>query len=62
MAITDLNGKTAFVTGGASGIGLGMALAFARSGMRVMIADIWQEHIDAALAMFTHNSIYTQDA
>ena len=36
----DLRGKTAFVTGGASGIGLSMAEAFGREGMNVMIADI----------------------
>ncbi|MDB5662855.1 MAG: short-chain dehydrogenase [Sphingomonas bacterium] len=52
MAIKDLSGKNAFITGGASGIGLGMAQAFVRAGMKVMIADIWQEHIDQALAMF----------
>jgi 3-hydroxybutyrate dehydrogenase len=32
-----LNGKTALVTGSTSGIGLGMALALARSGARVML-------------------------
>lgn len=52
MALTDLKGKNAFITGGASGIGLGMAQAFVRNGMKVMIADIWQENIDTALAMF----------
>ena len=36
----DLEGKTAFVTGGASGIGLAMGRAFAGAGMRVMLADI----------------------
>lgn len=36
----DLSGKTAFVTGGASGIGLSMARAFGRAGMNVMLADI----------------------
>ena len=36
----DLNGKGAFVTGGASGIGLGMARAFAGKGMKVAIADV----------------------
>ena len=36
----DLRGKTAFVTGGASGIGLAMAEAFGREGMNVMLADI----------------------
>lgn len=38
--ITDLKGKTAFITGGASGIGYGMAHAFGRAGMNVVIADI----------------------
>lgn len=36
----NLAGKTAFVTGGASGIGAGMAAAFQREGMRVVIADL----------------------
>jgi NAD(P)-dependent dehydrogenase (short-subunit alcohol dehydrogenase family) len=48
----ELAGKTAFVTGGASGMGLGMAKAFAAAGMKVVIADIRQEGIDQALAGF----------
>ena len=32
----DFQDKVAFVTGGASGIGLGMAKAFAGAGMRVV--------------------------
>jgi NAD(P)-dependent dehydrogenase (short-subunit alcohol dehydrogenase family) len=36
----DLTGKTAFVTGGASGIGLALGRAFAEAGMKVMLADI----------------------
>lgn len=36
----EFTGKTAFVTGGASGIGLGMARAFGREGMNVVLADI----------------------
>ena len=39
MAI-DLKGKIAFITGGASGLGLSMARAFGREGMKVMLADI----------------------
>lgn len=36
----ELHGKTAFITGAASGIGLGMARAFGRAGMNVVVADI----------------------
>ena len=39
----DLRGKTAFITGGASGMGLAMAEAFGREGMNVMLADIEAE-------------------
>jgi NAD(P)-dependent dehydrogenase (short-subunit alcohol dehydrogenase family) len=39
----DLVGKTAFVTGGASGIGLALGRAFAEAGMNVMLADIEAE-------------------
>jgi len=36
----ELGGKVAVVTGGASGIGRGMVLAFADAGMHVAIADV----------------------
>jgi NAD(P)-dependent dehydrogenase (short-subunit alcohol dehydrogenase family) len=36
----DVAGKVAFVTGGASGIGLGLARTLARAGVRVAIADV----------------------
>jgi NAD(P)-dependent dehydrogenase (short-subunit alcohol dehydrogenase family) len=48
----DVKGKTAFITGGASGIGLGMAKAFVNAGMQAVLADIRQDHIDEALAYF----------
>jgi NAD(P)-dependent dehydrogenase (short-subunit alcohol dehydrogenase family) len=38
--IGELEGKVAFVTGAAGGIGLGMARAFAEAGMKVAMADI----------------------
>jgi len=44
----DVSGKTAFVTGGASGIGLGMAKVFGWGGMKVRAADVAEDHIAAA--------------
>lgn len=44
----DLNGKTAFITGGASGIGLGIAKAMLGAGMNVVIADIRDDHLESA--------------
>jgi NAD(P)-dependent dehydrogenase (short-subunit alcohol dehydrogenase family) len=35
-----LAGKVAFVTGAASGIGRAAALAFARAGARITVADV----------------------
>lgn len=46
----DLNGKTAFITGGASGIGLGIAKALKKAGMNVVVADIRDDHLEQARA------------
>jgi len=43
-------GRVAFITGGASGIGLGMARAFLAEGMKVSLADWNEAHIEAARA------------
>ena len=48
----EVRGKVAFITGGASGIGLGIAGAFVGAGMKVVLADLRADHIDAALAEF----------
>ena len=45
----ELAGKTAFVTGGASGIGLALGRAFAQAGMKVMLADIETDALTAAV-------------
>ncbi|HZF25765.1 MAG TPA: SDR family NAD(P)-dependent oxidoreductase [Steroidobacteraceae bacterium] len=48
----DIAGKVAFITGAGSGIGLGMARVFHGAGMQVVITDLSQEHLDAALKLF----------
>jgi NAD(P)-dependent dehydrogenase (short-subunit alcohol dehydrogenase family) len=45
----ELAGKTAFVTGAASGIGLGIATAFAQAGVKVMLCDVEEAALSAAL-------------
>ena len=46
----DVAGKTAVVTGGASGIGRGMARCFAKAGMSLVLADIEQAPLDETVA------------
>jgi len=45
----DFTGRTAFVTGGANGIGIGLVRALLAQGCNVAIADIRSESIEAAL-------------
>jgi len=46
--VEQLAGRTAFITGGANGIGLGMARVFSDAGMNVVIADIRADHLERA--------------
>jgi NAD(P)-dependent dehydrogenase (short-subunit alcohol dehydrogenase family) len=48
----DITGKVAFITGGASGMGLGMARVFVSAGMKVVIADVRRDHLKQALTHF----------
>lgn len=56
----DLAGKVAFVTGGANGLGLAMAQAFAGAGMKVVLADIEEDVLNEAVASFkdTNADVY----
>jgi NAD(P)-dependent dehydrogenase (short-subunit alcohol dehydrogenase family) len=52
-----MRGKTVFITGGASGIGLGMAQAFGAEGANVMIADVQADAIPKALDLLRAKQI-----
>jgi NAD(P)-dependent dehydrogenase (short-subunit alcohol dehydrogenase family) len=51
----NIEGKVAFITGGASGIGLGIAKACVKYGMKVVIIDARQDALDEAMAYFREN-------
>jgi NAD(P)-dependent dehydrogenase (short-subunit alcohol dehydrogenase family) len=51
----NVEGKVAFITGGANGAGLGMAKVFSENGIKVVIADIRQDSLDRAMAHFKSN-------
>lgn len=50
-------GRTAFVTGGANGVGIGLVRALLAEGCRVAIADIREDHIDRALASLENQEV-----
>jgi NAD(P)-dependent dehydrogenase (short-subunit alcohol dehydrogenase family) len=51
----NIDGKVAFITGGANGAGFGMAQVFSKNGMKVVIADIRQDSLDRAMVHFRNN-------
>lgn len=51
----DLNGKIAFITGAASGIGLALARACLEEGMKVILADIDEARLDEAQQQLNRN-------
>jgi NAD(P)-dependent dehydrogenase (short-subunit alcohol dehydrogenase family) len=50
-------GQVAVVTGGASGIGLALADRFARAGLDVVIADVQEDALDAAVAQIEAHGV-----
>ena len=57
----NLAGKTAFVTGAASGIGLGIATALAQAGVKVMLCDIEEEALFRATEGLKRTNADVQD-
>jgi NAD(P)-dependent dehydrogenase (short-subunit alcohol dehydrogenase family) len=53
----DFAGRTAFITGGASGAGFGQAKVFGRAGCRICIADIRGDAVERALAELRREGI-----
>ena len=53
--ITDVKGKVAYITGGSSGIGLGIARVFHEAGMKVVLGYLDEQHIGDALKQFPAN-------
>jgi NAD(P)-dependent dehydrogenase (short-subunit alcohol dehydrogenase family) len=50
-----IDGKVAFITGGASGIGLGLTKVLVKAGARVVMADVRQDHLDEAAEWFAQH-------
>ena len=53
----DFAGRTAFVTGGANGVGIGIVRTLLNEGCKVAIADIRQDAIDQALASLDNREV-----
>ncbi len=53
----EVEGKVAVITGGSSGIGRGIALAFARAGMRVVVLGRSEEHLVETAALFAEEGL-----
>ena len=55
----ELGGRIAFITGGASGIGLGIARALGRAGMKIVLGDIEAAALSASVDTLQKEGIET---
>ncbi len=49
LSLFDLSGKRALLTGATHGLGMSMAVGLAKAGAQIVINDISQEKLDAAI-------------
>ena len=61
MGLTDFDNTTAVITGGASGIGLGLAHRLGREGANLVIADIEEAALERASRALTDAGYATED-
>jgi NAD(P)-dependent dehydrogenase (short-subunit alcohol dehydrogenase family) len=54
IPMQEVEGKVAFITGGSSGFGLGIARAFADAGMKVVLGYRTKEHLDTAMKLLAN--------
>ena len=54
----EFEGKTAIVTGAASGIGLGLAEKFAKERMQVVMADVEEEALNKAFKFQGQDNLF----
>lgn len=57
VSLFDLTGKRALITGATHGLGMSMATGLAEAGAQIIINDISQEKLDAAIAEYKSNGI-----
>lgn len=60
--MTDIAGKTAFITGGANGIGLAIAKALAARGANLMLIDLNAAALETAKAGFAGTNVQVETA
>lgn len=60
--MTEIAGKTAFITGGANGIGLGIAQALAARGANLMLVDLNADALEAARLGFAGYNVRVETA
>jgi len=57
LSLFDLTGKRALITGGTHGLGMAMATGLAQAGAQIIINDIDQQKLDAAIEAYAKNGI-----